>query len=62
MDIRDAADGFEFLVVWKGLTTTGDSWEPLIVMFEDVYSKMRDFFKHRPLNHILRRARASISL
>ncbi len=36
--------------------------EPLTVMFEDVPSKVRDFFKHRRLNQIIRRARASIGL
>ncbi len=61
-DIREAAVGFEFLVNWKGLTTAGDSWEPLTVMFKDVPSKVRDFFKHRRLNQIRRRARASIGL
>ncbi len=61
-DIREAADGFEVLVCWKGLTTAGDSWEPLTVMFEDVPSKVRDFFKHRRLNQILPRGRASIGL
>ncbi len=61
-DIREAADGFEVLVGWKGLTTAGDSWEPLTVMFEDVPSKVRDFFKHRRLTQVIRRARASIGL
>ncbi len=31
-------------------------------MFEDVPSKVRDFFKHSRLNQILRRARASMGL
>ncbi len=61
-DIREAADGFEFLVGWKGLTTPGDSQESLTHMFEDVPSKVRDFFKHRRLNQIIRLARASIGL
>ncbi len=61
-DIREAADGFANLVEWKGLTTARDAWEPLTVMFEDVPSKVRDFFKHRRLNKIIRRARASIGL
>ncbi len=41
-DIREATDGFEILVGWKRLTTPGDSWEPLTVMFEDVPFKVRD--------------------
>ncbi len=61
-DIREAADGFEVLVSWKGHTIAGDSGEPLAFMFEDVPSKVRDFFKHRRLNQIIRRARASIGL
>ncbi len=59
-DAPEAADHFEALVAWKGLTVAGDSWEPLTVMFEDVPSKAREFFKRRRLNPILRRARASI--
>lgn len=33
------------LVSWKGLSSNGDSWEPLIVMYEDVPSKVRGYFK-----------------
>ena len=61
-DVREVSGHFEVLVAWKGLTTAGDSWEPLTVMFEDVPSKVREFFKRRRLNPILRRARASIGL
>ncbi len=61
-DVRETAGLFEVLVEWKGLTTTGDSWKPLTVMFEDVPSKVREFFERRRLNPILRRARASICL
>ncbi len=53
---------FEVLVAWKGLTATGDSWEPFSVMFEDVPSKVREFFKRRRLNPTLHRARTSIGL
>ncbi len=52
----------KFSSAGKDFTTSGDSWEPLTVMFEDVPSKVRDFFKQRRLNKILRRARASIGL
>ncbi len=61
-DVREAASHFEVLVAWKGLTTARDSWEPLTVKFEDVLSKIREFFKRRRLNPVLRRARASIGL
>ncbi len=61
-DIREAGNHFEVLVAWKGLTAAGDSWEPLTVMFEDVPSKVREFFKRRRLNPTLRRARTSIGL
>ncbi len=44
-DIPEAACHFEVLVQWKSLTTVGDNWEPLKVMFEDVPSKVREFFK-----------------
>ncbi len=44
-------------VAWKGLIAAGDSWEPLSVMFKDVPSKVREFFKRRRLNPTLRRAR-----
>ncbi len=61
-DVREAADRFEVQVRWKGLTSAGDAWEPLTVMFGDLPSKVREFFKRRRLNPILRRARASIGL
>ncbi len=61
-DVREAADRFEVLVCWKGLSTAGDSWAPLTVMLEDVTSKVREFFKRRRLNPILRRTRAPIGL
>ncbi len=61
-DVREAADRFEVLVCWKGLIIAGDSWEPLTVMLEDVTIKVREFFKRRRLNPILRRTRASIGL
>ncbi len=60
--IRKAGDHFEVLVAWKGLTAAEDSWEPLSVMFEDVPSKVREFFKRRRLNPTLRRARTTIGL
>ncbi len=60
--IREAGNHFEVLVAWKGLTAAGDSWEPLSVTFEDVPSKVREFFKSRRLNPTLRRARTSIGL
>eukprot|EP00171_Calliarthron_tuberculosum_P021806 IDg21806t1 len=59
--MREVAD-FTDRICWKGLTTAGDSWEPLQIMFEDVPSKIRSFFKHRRSNLILRRARTSLGL
>ncbi len=34
-NVREAAGHCEVLVAWKGLTTAGDSSEPLTVMFEE---------------------------
>ncbi len=61
-DVPDAAGHFEVLVACKGLTTAGDSWEPLAVIFEVVSHMFREFFMRRRLNPILRRARASTGL
>ncbi len=60
--VREAADHFEVLIAGKDLTTAGDSWEPLTVIFEDVPATARAFFKRRHLNPILRRSLASIGL
>ncbi len=52
-DVQEAAGHVDVLVAWKGLTTAGDSWKPLTVMFEEVPSKILEFFKSRCLNPIL---------
>ena len=61
-DLRETSDRFEVLVAWKGLTSAGDSWEPLTNMYEDVPTKVRDFFKRRRNSAALRKAKSSLGL
>lgn len=52
-DLRDSGKCFEILVSWKGLTAAGDFWEPLDIMFEDVPSRVRAYFRRRRLNDVI---------
>ncbi len=61
-DIREMDGTFQVLVAWKGLSSASDSWEPLKFMFEDVPTKVRQYFKRRRQSDIMRRARASINI
>ena len=61
-DLREVQGEFEVLVSWKGLSTSGDSWEPLNIMYEDVPSKVRAFFKRRRLTSAMKRAKNLIML
>lgn len=56
-DLRNVDGQFELLVSWKGLSSAGDSWEPLPIMFEDVPTKVRAFFKRRRLTALMKRAK-----
>ena len=40
-DIKEEDSHFKILVSWKGLTSTGDSREPLTTMYEDVPTKVK---------------------
>ena len=59
--IREVSNHFEALISWKGYSSSSDSWEPLAVMYEDVPSKFRQFFKRR-MTPTLRRAKTSLGL
>lgn len=61
-DLRETNSVFEVLVSWKGLSTSGDTWEPLLTMFEDVPTKVRAFFKKKRASGMINRAKASIAL
>lgn len=61
-DVRESNGFFEVLVSWKGLSTAGDSWEPLENMFEDTPSKVRDFFRKKRASNLVQRAKDSINL
>lgn len=61
-DIREIEGEFQVLVSWKGLSTSGDSWEPLHIMFEDVPSKIRSYFQRRRQSDTMKRAKLSINL
>lgn len=61
-DVRMVSDNYEALVSWKGTSTASDSWEPLTILFEDVPTKVREFFKRRRANATTRKATASLGL
>lgn len=61
-NVRKEKGQFEALVAWKGLTDRGDSWEPLQVMYEDVPSKVRAYFKDKRKTKIMEAAKKSIGL
>jgi len=61
-DVRSTSGNFEVLVSWKGLTSHGDSWEPLTIMLEDVPTKVRSFFNRRRRSTLHKDAKASIGL
>ena len=61
-DIRELGGHFEVLVSWKGFSSAADSWEPLIIMFEDVPVKVREFFKARRKTSLLQRAMSSTGI
>ena len=61
-DIREHNSTFEAFVSWKGLTSHGDSWEPLENMLEDVHRKVKTCFEKRRSTPLLNRARQSIQL
>lgn len=61
-DVRESTNGFEVLVSWKGLSSSGDSWEPLPVMYEDVPSKVRQYFGRRRKTSIMKKAMSSIGI
>lgn len=60
-NLRESSGGFEALVAWKGLSSSSDSWEPLNIVFEDLPSKVKQFFKRR-LNSTHRRTKTSLGL
>ena len=55
-DLQEKNGKFEVLVSWKGLSESGDSWEPLTVMHEDVPSKVRQYFKRKRKTGLVKRA------
>jgi len=61
-DIREVQGQFQVLVAWKGLSSAGDSWEPLIFMFEDVPTKVKAYFKRRRQSDIMKRAKEFLKL
>ena len=61
-DIREQEGEFQVLVSWKGLSSSGDSWEPLHIMYEDVPSKIRAFFKRRRQSNVMKRAKVLLQL
>ena len=61
-DIREQNGSFEALISWKGLSSSGDSWEPLLIMFEDVSSKVRAFFKRKRFTSASKRAKNFLKL
>ena len=61
-DLRLSHGSFDVLVAWKGLSTSGDTWEPLSTMYEDVPTKVRDFFAKKRASDLIKRAKDSISL
>lgn len=61
-NVRETTDGFELLVSWKGLSASGDTWEPLNIMFEDFPTKVREYFKRRTRNVTMKKAQESIGI
>lgn len=61
-DVKKRNDEFQVLVSWKGLSSKGDTWEPLQAMFEDVPSKVRAFFKRKRKTAALSAAMKSLRL
>lgn len=61
-DVRETDGNYEALVSWKGLSTSGDSWEPLTIMFEDVPMTVRAFFKRRRLNAVMKRDKSFLKV
>ena len=59
-NLRENDGVFELLVSWKGLSDSGDSWEPLNVMQEDVPSKVRQYFKRKRNTGLVKRALETI--
>lgn len=53
-DLREGNGEFQLLVSWKGLIESGDSWEPLLVMFKDVPSLVRSYFEQKRSTTVLR--------
>lgn len=61
-DLATQSNNFEVLISWKGLTAHGDSLEPLDVIFEDVLSKVLDFFRKRRETALTKRAKLYLKL
>ncbi len=61
-DLRESQGHFEVLVSWKRLSVTGDSWKPLSVMFEDVPTKVRAYFKRRRLTQVAKQAKSFLNI
>ena len=61
-DLRERRNHFEVLVSWKGWSETSDSWEPLDVIYEDVPSKVREYFRRRRSTPLIEKARTSLSI
>lgn len=61
-DMRKVDGTFKVLVPWKGLSSNGDSWEPLTTTNEDVPSKVRSCFKDRRMTKLVLEAKKSIKI
>ncbi len=58
-DLRKTAEGqIEIQTQWKGLQDVSSTWEPLVIMAEDVPATVRQYFDSRTATKLVREAQS----
>lgn len=61
-DLRQKGNECQVLVGCKGYSLSGDTWEPVSIIYEDLPGKVQEFLKSKRSNVLIKKIKASISL
>jgi hypothetical protein len=63
-DIRYSSETkqYQVLVSWLGFESDDDTWEPLLLMYDDVSDKVETLFRHSKKPDLIVDARAALGL